>query len=401
MTIYDEALRLKEYTVGLRREIHRHPELGWKEYQTQALICRELDSMGIPYEKVCKTGVIAWLHGNCDYPVIALRADMDALLFDEKTGAEYASETDGIMHACGHDCHVAMLLGAARLIKQHEKELFCTVKLIFQPAEECIEGACAMRKLPQLEDVDRIFGAHVWIDLPVGTFSVESGPRLASADNIELTIKGKSAHGARPHESVDSIVAACGVVQAIQTVVSRNTDPLEPLVVTIGTIEGGTSSNIIAREVKMTGTVRSFHPEVRNETEKCLKAVAETAAQTYGASCEFSYRRCTPATINEPASTEIAERAVARLFGETSMIHLEKTTGGEDFAWFLERIPGCYLFIGARNEKTGKCWPHHHECFDIDEEALVNGTAVMAQIALCAGAPGESGSDLCRRNERD
>ena len=386
MTVLDEAKALGEYVTGLRRDIHRHPELGWQETRTQSVICRELDAMGIPYEKVCGTGVVAALRGAADGPAVGLRADMDALpIIEQNINSGYCSENPGVMHACGHDCHVAMLLGAARILKTHERELHGTVMLIFQPAEEIIEGAHAMCTLPQLPGLDRIFSAHVWIDLPAGAFSIEEGPRMASADNIELRITGKSAHGASPHKGTDAIVAACGVVGALQTVVSRLNDPLEPVVVTIGTIAGGTSSNILADEVRMTGTVRSFSPAVRDHTERLLEQVAVTTAQAYGTDCKFTYRRCTPATINEPISTDIARRAAVRLFGENALEHLEKTTGGEDFAWFLERIPGCYLFIGVRNEQAGQCWPHHHGCFDIDEKALVNGTALLAQIGIDAG----------------
>lgn len=387
MTILEEARALRAYLTGLRRDLHRHPELSWQETRTQALICRELDGLGIPYEKACGTGVLAELHGAGDGPAVGLRADMDALPIAEQNDCAYRSETPGVMHACGHDCHVAMLLGAARILKAREAELRGTVKLIFQPAEEVIEGARAMCTLPQLADLDRVFGAHVWIDLPAGRLSVEEGPRMASADNIELTIRGRSAHGARPHEGVDAIAAACAVVGALQTVVSRRVDPLDAAVVTIGTIQGGTSPNVIADEARLSGTVRSFRPEVRDAVEKHLEAIACTTAAAYGAACEFKYRRCTPATVNEPGSTAIARRAAARLFGGDALLHLEKTTGGEDFAWFLERAPGCYLFIGARNE--GKCYPHHHGCFDIDEEALVNGAAMLAQLGLDAGKESE------------
>jgi len=385
MSILEEAGRHQERLIRLRRDIHRHPELSWKETRTQGVICRELDELGIPYEKVCGTGVIAVLRGERSGPVVGLRADMDALPITEKGKAEYSSENQGVMHACGHDCHVAMLLVAARILKAHENELCGTIKLIFQPAEEVIEGAHAMYTLPQLADVEQIFGAHVWIDLPVGMISAEVGPRMASADNIYLTVEGKSAHGAQPHQSADAIVAACAIVNALQTVVSRTVDPLEPIVVTIGTIAGGTSSNIIANEVKLSGTVRSFQPAVRDAVERRLEQIACTTAQAYGTTCRFEYRRCTPATINEAASTEIARKAVKTLFGDSALAHLKETTGGEDFAWFLERIPGCYVFVGARNEETGKCWPHHHECFDIDERALVNGAAVLAQVGLNAG----------------
>lgn len=385
MTIYEEVQQQRERLVALRRDIHAHPELGWHETRTHALICRELDELEIPYETVCGTGVIAVIHGGAESPVIAFRADMDALPITEKNTCTYASQTPGVMHACGHDCHTAWLLVTARILKAHASELRCTVKLIFQPAEEIIEGAHAMYELPQLADVSHIFGAHAWIELPVGQFSVEPGPRFASADNIYLTIRGRSAHGAQPQDSVDAIVAASGVIQAIQTVVSRNNHPLQPFVVTIGTINGGTSSNIIANEVKLSGTVRSFSPAVRDKMANRLEEISKAAAAVYGAECEFEYRRCTPAVINCPEETDMLRQAVSQIFGQEALHGLEKTTGGEDFAWFLERIPGSYVRIGASAAAEGKNWPHHHERFDVDEEALVNGAAVLCQTALMFG----------------
>lgn len=379
------VLSLEEHLLALRHHIHQNPELGWHEQETQALILRELEELGIPCETVCGTGVIATLEGGQPGPVVGLRADMDALPIQEKLDAPYCSRKDGVKHACGHDCHVAMLLTAARVLTGCRDQLHGTVKFIFQPAEEIIEGAHAMAQLPQIEGIDRIFGLHVWNDLDVGTFSVEVGPRLACADNIYLTIRGKSAHGAQPHNGVDAIVAACAVVEQLQTAVSRKVDPLEPVVVTIGTIHGGTASNIIADEVQLSGTVRCFNKDLRADLPRILEDLAVTTAQAHGATCEFKYAPCAPPVINEASSTAIAQKAVTDLFGADKLVHLEKTMGGEDFSWFLEKIPGCYIFVGARNEAAGKCWPHHHACFDVDERSLVNGTALLVKLALGNG----------------
>lgn len=382
MDILAEATANRERLSSIRRRIHQHPELGWQETETQKLITGELTELGIPWEAVCGTGVIATLKGALPGPVIGLRADMDALPVAEKTGAPYCSQRPGIMHACGHDCHVAILLVTARILRQMAGQLHGTVKLIFQPAEEIIEGGHALSQLPQLDDVSRITALHVWNDLDVGTFSAEEGPRMASADNIYLTVQGKSAHGAQPHQGVDAIVAACAVVEQLQLVASRMVSPLEPVVVTIGTIQGGTTSNIIANEVKMSGTVRCFSRQLRERLPQLLEQVASAAAAACGASCQLEYRPCTPAVINEPTSTAIARGCITKLFGADKLVHLERTMGGEDFAWYLEKIPGCFLFVGARN---GKSYPHHHECFDIDEAALVNGAALLTQFALDAG----------------
>ena len=385
MEILAEVLALQEPMIELRRTIHRHPELGWQEYETQKLILRELQALQIPCEPICGTGVLGIIRGEKPGPVTGLRADMDALPVAEKNESEYSSRVAGKMHACGHDCHVAMLLTAAKVIQAHRDELCGTVKLIFQPAEEIIEGAHAVSQIPQLEDLDRIGGAHVWIDLDVGTFSIEAGPRLACADNIYLKVKGKSAHGAQPHRSVDAIVAACAIVEQLQTAVSRRIDPLEPAVVSIGTIQGGTLSNIIASEVAMSGTVRCFSPELRAQLPDMLKDIACKTAAIHGAECEFEYRPCTPPVINQRESVQIMRGSAEKLFGENSLVHLEKTMGGEDFAWYLQKFKGCFAFVGCRNEAEGKCWPHHHECFDVDERALINGAALLAQFAFDAG----------------
>ncbi|MCC8027109.1 MAG: amidohydrolase [Clostridium sp.] len=377
----------KAHMVELRRQIHQNPELGWHEFETQALIIKELERLGIPCEKVCGTGVIATLKGAKEGPVTGLRADMDALPIQEKPDTPYRSQNPGVMHACGHDCHVAMLLTAARVLKEMEAQLYGTVKFIFQPAEEIIQGAQKMHTLPQLADLNSIAGAHVWLDLDVGTFSAEPGPRMACADNIYLTVHGKSSHGAQPHQSVDAILAACAIVEQLQIVASRKVSPLEPVVVSIGTINGGTQSNIIANEVRLSGTVRCFSPQLRSQLPGLLENIALSTAQAHGAVCDFTYEHCTPPTINHEKTTEIARGAIAGLFGPQSLVHMEKTTGGEDFAWYLERVPGCFIFVGARNQEAGKCYPHHHECFDVDEEALSGGAAALAQFALDAGKP--------------
>ncbi|WP_053942868.1 M20 metallopeptidase family protein [Kallipyga gabonensis] len=385
MSIYEEIRQEKDRLVQIRRDLHAHPELGWKEFRTQEIICKELESLQIPYEKVCKTGVIAVIKTEYDHPVIALRADMDALPIEEKNDVKYASETPHCMHACGHDCHVAWLLTVARILKKHSAELRCTVKFIFQPAEEIIEGAREMSKLSQLDDVDHIFGAHAWIEVPVGKFSIQEGPRFASADNFTIKIKGQSAHGAQPQDAIDAIVVAGGVIQAIQSIVSRSISPLDSGVVTIGTMNGGSSSNIIADEVEMTGTVRCFNLDVQNQIEEKIREISNKVASAYGAKCEVQYIRCTPAVINQPFETAMLKNAITKVFGNDSIYSLEKTMGGEDFAWFLQKIPGSYVRVGARNENTGKCWPHHSNRFDIDEEALINGATILCELALSVG----------------
>lgn len=376
----------KEYITEIRRYFHMHPELSYQEHETTKKITEELESMGIHYEipeEEPKTGVIAWIEGNKPGRVVALRADIDALNVTEQTDVEYKSQNEGKMHACGHDAHTAMLLGAAKILSSVKDEIEGKIYLIFQPAEELGTGAkYMMRQGTWYEEIENIYGAHIWSVLESGKISVEAGERMAAADMFNIKIKGKSGHGSMPHETVDAVVVGSAVVQAIQQLVSRNYSPLDSVTVTIGSFHSGNRFNIIAGEAEMEGTNRYFSQEIANRIENDMRRVINGVCDAYGADYELDYTYILGATTNDEESSKIAEKAVEKVAGSEALQKMVKTTGGEDFSYYLKDKPGCFGFIGARNEAIGACYPHHNEKFNIDEEVLANGAGVYAQYAL-------------------
>lgn len=376
----------KEYITEIRRYFHMHPELSYQEHETTKKITEELESMGIHYEipeEEPKTGVIAWIEGNKPGRVVALRADIDALNVTEQTDVEYKSQNEGKMHACGHDAHTAMLLGAAKILSSVKDEIEGKIYLIFQPAEELGTGAkYMMRQGTWYEEIENIYGAHIWSVLESGKISVEAGERMAAADMFNIKIKGKSGHGSMPHETVDAVVVGSAVVQAIQQLVSRNYSPLDSVTVTIGSFHSGNRFNIIAGEAEMEGTNRYFSQEIANRIENDMRRVIKGVCDAYGADYELDYTYILGATTNDEESSKIAEKAVEKVAGSEALQKMVKTTGGEDFSYYLKDKPGCFGFIGARNEAIGVCYPHHNEKFNIDEEVLANGAGVYAQYAL-------------------
>lgn len=376
----------KEYITEIRRYFHMHPELSYQEHETTNKITEELESMGIHYEipeEEPKTGVIAWIEGNKPGRVVALRADIDALNVTEQTDVEYKSQNEGKMHACGHDAHTAMLLGAAKILSSVKDEIEGKIYLIFQPAEELGTGAkYMMRQGTWYEEIENIYGAHIWSVLESGKISVEAGERMAAADMFNIKIKGKSGHGSMPHETVDAVVVGSAVVQAIQQLVSRNYSPLDSVTVTIGSFHSGNRFNIIAGEAEMEGTNRYFSQKIANRIENDMRRVIKGVCDAYGADYELDYTYILGATTNDEESSKIAEKAVEKVAGSEALQKMVKTTGGEDFSYYLKDKPGCFGFIGARNEAIGACYPHHNEKFNIDEEVLANGAGVYAQYAL-------------------
>ncbi|QGU96795.1 amidohydrolase [Clostridium bovifaecis] len=382
MIIEDLSQKYEDYIIELRRYFHTYPELSWQEKNTSLKIKEELDKLKIPYISVIGTGIIATIEGNKNGPVIGLRADMDALDILEENDVEYASKNTGVMHACGHDGHVAMLLGAGRILNELKEYLNGTVKLIFQPAEEIIEGAKKIIKMDELKDLSAIYAIHLWAGLESGKISLESGPRMASADKFILKVHGKGGHGASPHQGIDAIVAASSIVLSLQTVASREVDPLEPVVISIGKLTAGDKYNVIAKEALIEGTTRCFNKDIRERLPKIIERIALNTAKTYRADVELDYQYGTPPTINDTTCSKIAYDSAANLFGENSILQMTKVTGGEDFAMYLEKIPGAFIFLGVRNEAKEIVYPHHHEKFNIDESVLKKGAALMTQIAL-------------------
>ena len=370
---------------ALRRALHRHPELSWKEEKTAERLEATLRAIGVTdFRRVARTGVVARVPGTDRHaPVVAIRGDIDALPIQEATGLPFASEVPGVMHACGHDVHATWAVGAALLLR--EKPARGDVLVVLQPAEEVGNGAPAILESGALDGVRAIFGGHVDRRFPVGQVVAQAGPIAASADSFTIEVLGKGAHGARPHEAIDPIVAAAAIVGAIQTVVSRRLDPGAAAVVTIGSIHGGTAPNVIPERVTLTGTIRATLPEIRTTLHDEITRLATAVAAGHGASAKVSIERGPPPVVNSERESTWARTAAERVLGDGSVVPFGITNmGGEDFACYLERIGGCFLRIGAR-EEGGEPAPAHSPGFVAAEESIFVGAAVLAECARVAG----------------
>ena len=380
MNIRPEIKDIEKNIIDWRRDFHQYPELGFDEYRTSKIIGEALKEMGLaPQMNVGKTGVTADLTFG-EGPTIALRADMDALPMQETSGLDFSSKHDGVMHACGHDGHMAMLLGAAKVLTQNGDSFNGTVRFIFQPAEEGAGGARYMIEDGCLDGVDEIYGIHVWNYQPVGEVGITDGPVLAAADMFEIKIKGIGGHGAAPQGTIDAVVVASHLVQALQTIVSRNTNPLESTVVTIGTINGGHNFNIIADEVTLSGTARAYTEENRNLIKTRMAEIIDGVAKTFGAEISFDYEDGYPPTINHTDPANKVLKAAERVVGEKAgMPYL--SMGGEDFSYYLQKIPGCFFFVGsAPNDQKLFETPHHCSHFTMDERALLVGPSIYLNL---------------------
>ena len=370
--------------VSVRRELHRHPELSWRETKTAARVCVFLDRLDIPYRSnVAGTGVVAQIPGRGAGPVVALRADLDALPIKEETGLDFASTIDGVMHACGHDGHTSMLLGAAALLCREDLPL--PVRLIFQPAEETGEGAKAMVDAGVLDDVAMIFGGHLDRHYPTGSVVVTDGVVNASSDRFRIEIAGKGGHAARPHESVDAIVVGSLMVMAIQTIVSREVNPAHPSVVTVGRFDAGTAANVIAARAVLEGSIRAQDKEVQQALHQSIRRIAQSVGQLHGAHVEVEISLGTPPLLNQADMTDLARNAAAEVVGPEQVLEMiTANMGGEDFSYFTEQVPGCYVRIGAIREGEEN-FPAHSSRFDFDEQALAVGAAYYSAVARLAG----------------
>ena len=380
MNIRKEIKEIEKMIIDWRRDFHQFPELSFQEHRTGDVIADELRSMGLePKVKVGKTGVTADLKfGNG--PVIGLRADMDALPIQETSGLPFSSQNDGVMHACGHDGHMAMLLGAAKALTQKDNQYNGTVRFIFQPAEEGEGGARYMIEDGCLEGIDEIYGIHVWNYQPVGEVGVKDGPVLAAADMFDIKIKGIGGHGAAPQGTIDSVVVSSYLVQALQTIVSRNTNPLESTVISIGKINGGNNFNIIADEVSLSGTARAYSEENRNLIKTRMEEIIKGVEKTYNANITFDYKDGYPPTINHVGPTLKVLKAAEKVVGDKAgMPYL--SMGGEDLAYYLKEKPGCFFFVGsAPNEQELFETPHHCSHFTMDERALLVGPSIYLNL---------------------
>ena len=376
------AKEYKDYVLNMRREFHMNPEPSLQEYETSKRIKAELEKDGIECEIVADTGVVATIHGANSGKTVALRGDIDALAVIEQTGKEYASKVHGLMHACGHDSHGAMLLGAAKVLNRMKDEINGTVKLFFQPGEEVGKGAAAMVAEGALEGVDGVMGIHISSDMPVGTINADPGPRMASADCFKVTITGKGGHGARPEQCIDAVVVGAATVMNLQSIVSRELSPFDPVVVTTGSIKSGTRFNVIAPTAVLEGTVRYYKPEYKQVIADAIERIAKSTAEAYRATAEMEYSSLVKPTINDDACAELAQESAAKIVGKENVVHTPAGTGGEDFSEFSSIVPGVMTRLGAGNVEKGITYPHHHGKFDVDEDSFVYGVAFYAQYAI-------------------
>ncbi len=371
---------IQDQLIEWRRDFHRHPEIAFQEVRTASILRRFMEGLGISVRTCAKTGLYGFLEGRPGGSTVALRADMDALPLTEQGDKAYISQNPGVCHACGHDGHMAILMGVITLLSKRREQLQGNIVFLFQPSEERIPGgAKTMVEEGALEGVDAVFGLHLWQPLATGTVGIVKGPMMAQPDAFTIRIHGKGGHGSMPQQTVDPIYVASQIVINAQSIVSRNLDPLKPGVVSFGTINGGTIYNIIPEEVSLTGTVRTFEPEVKSLIAGRLKKIVEETCLAFGAKADLEYEDGYPPVINDPGMVDLVRSSVEKSLGKKSLVHIDPVMGGEDFAYFLQKIPGAFLFFGMGD---GQPYPHHHPAFDIDEKALPLAVLLMTHITL-------------------
>ncbi len=386
-TVRDEIAEWEQELIATRRDFHMHPELGLEEVRTAGIVAERLRSLGLEdiQTGIAVTGVKAVLRGGKPGKTLLLRADMDALPIEEENAVEYKSQTANTMHACGHDAHTAILLSAARVLVRRKEEIPGTIVFCFQPAEEGRGGARRMVAEGILENptVDAAIGLHMAQETPVGTIDISPGPKMAAADGFRVTIQGKGGHAARPQSTVDALIVAVECVGVLQTLVSREVDPISPAVVTTATLHaGGTAGNIIADTATLSGSVRWFDKETGDQLAERIPAVIRGIAETMRASADVQYFRGVPPTTNEPEMAALVREVATEVIGAENVLNGPQIMGSEDFSEFTQRVPSAFFFVGSRDEASGKVWGHHHPKFDIDERSLSIGAEMMVQCAL-------------------
>ena len=382
--IKDIATKISPRLLEIRRHIHSHPELSGQEYQTAAFVAGVLSSTGIHVEEgVGKTGVIGELEGNGNSKrTLAIRTDMDALLIQERTGLDFASRNEGIMHACGHDIHTTVGLGTAMILAEMTQHLSGNVRFLFQPAEEIAQGANWMVQDGAMNDVSAILGVHVFPSIAGGSIGLRYGALTAAADELEIIILGESGHGARPHEAIDAIWIASQVITTLQQAISRTQNPLRPVVLSIGQINGGKAPNVIADQVTLVGTVRSLHPETRQQLPKWIEEIVGNVCQTYGAKYQVDYRQGVPSVQNDYGITQILQSAGEEAWGSDRIQVLpEPSLGAEDFSVYLQHAPGSMFRLGVGFKDREINHPLHHPQFEVDESAIITGVVTLAYTA--------------------
>lgn len=383
--ILAHAKEAHDYVVRMRRDFHKHPETGFAEIRTSGVIAEGLKQMGLQVQTdIAKTGVVATLQVEGASSTVAFRADMDALPITEENDLEFKSQNEGVSHACGHDANMAMLLGAAKLMVQLKDKLKRQIKFIFQPCEEQHPGgAKLMVEQGVLKDVNEIYGLHIDPNILSGTFGVRAGATMAATDRIVITIIGKGGHASTPHLCVDPIVIAAEVILAIQTITSRKVNPLSPCVVSLCQISGGTTFNVIPDKVKIVGTVRTLSRELRDKMPILLEETIRGITSLNNATYQFEYLKGHPPLNNPQAQVDFIHDKIIALFGAESVEHIDPKMGGEDFSYYLEKIPGAYVFLGSGNLKKGVNQPLHSSRFLLDEDVLSMGSALFTYIACC------------------
>ena len=380
--------------IGWRRHLHQNPELSFHEEETSRFVYETLETFGgLEFSRPTPTSVVARLVGEKPGRTIALRADMDALPITEENGFEFASKNEGVMHACGHDGHTAMLLGAAKILSGMREEVEGEVRFIFQHAEELYPGgAQELVGAGVMEGVDTIFGIHLWSQLEIGKIGVVYGPMLASPDTFKITVEGRGGHAAMPHQTADSIVIGAQVVTNLQHIVSRNTDPLDTVVVSVTRFVGGTTHNVIPGSAELEGTVRSLDEEVRKKVPETMERIIKSVTQAHGASYSLKYQRGYQPVVNDEEVTRVVEETAREVLGEEALEMIRPIMGGEDFSAYQQVTPGTFLFVGAGNQEKGITAPHHHPHFTVDEDALEKGVKMFVHTTfelLDAKAGGE------------
>lgn len=384
MSILAEAEKIKDWIVELRRDFHMYPEPSFEEVRTSKIIEEKLREMDIEVTRIGKTGVLGTLKGGELGKVIALRADIDALSVTEATDLPYSSKNPGFMHACGHDTHASMLLGAAKILSSLRSELKGTVKFVFQPAEEVAGGAKSMVTGGVLENpkVDIIVGMHIFSAVPMGKIIVQEGSLMASGDTWSLNIKGKSCHGSSPWDGHDAIICASAIINGLQTIVSRVNDTRNPIVINVGTVNAGERYNVIAGKAELTGMNRAFTREAREAMPKWMEKIIKSTCEAYDCTYEFNYSFGCDVTINDEKVTEFVRQSVKKIVGEENVMGCEKQMGSEDFSEYVKYVPGMMMVLGGGNAEKGYVYPQHSNHFMIDEDSLPVGAASYAQVAV-------------------
>lgn len=378
MNIRELAIQVQPEVVAFRRELHRHPEESFQEFETTNKIAAKLDELGIPYRRLEPTGLVGELKGGKPGKTIVLRADIDALSVEEKSGVEFASEKPGVMHACGHDTHAAMLLGAAAVLSGMKEELCGTVRLLFQPAEEIAQGAKSVIKQGVLEGADMIFGQHIMAQFPAGLVAYHFGASTSAADLFRIKVTGKTCHGALPETGVDATVAASAIVLNLQSIVSRELSPMLPVVVTVGKLVSGSRFNIVSGEAVMEGTIRSFDPEVHHRLPEIVARIAKDTASAYRCEAEVDYQMLTEVLVNDTEATELVKAAALKVAAAPQLVvESPQTMGAEDFADYTLQTKASFAMLGG-----GGSYPQHSDHFVIEEEAFPTGVALYAQVAV-------------------